>query len=404
MQTRRTVPLVGTLLSALAGAALTLGIVSSALAQGGPPLRIAMLISQTGPGAFASASGRVGAELARDEINKAGGILGRRVEFVHADDATDPTQALNEAIRLQNEKIDAQIGPQLTQLAQAITPTMNKAGITWFTTTAGAVMTPEFAPRHFSMLYSGEAQGEAMALHAARTMKLKRVAVLVDNSASSLTIVPAIRTTLAKHGVELTGTAEYSLRSQDMTPQLLALRRGNPEALLISAISGDDAGHLIKGMQDIRWNIPVVGGAIIGVLYNAIIKIAGPDSLKNASGIDMKAITYCTGDPVGQGEFSKFLAKVRAARPNDFEKLSLSNVVWFYDIMYLIKAAAEGAKSIDGSKMAAWIEENAGKVPVVNRPLTASRTSHFLIGPEALVPVENPGNRRSDGMLKRAGC
>src|SRR5258708_4323453 len=101
---------IGLGLCALAALALA---APGARAQSGQAIKVGELLSLTGGGAFQSASAKVGAEMARQEINKSGGLLGRQISFAPADDATDPTQALSEAIRLvQGEKIDFMLGPQ----------------------------------------------------------------------------------------------------------------------------------------------------------------------------------------------------------------------------------------------------------------------------------------------------
>jgi len=69
-----------------------------------------------------------------------------------------------------------------------------------------------------------------------------------------------------------------------------------------------------------------------------------------------------------------------------------------------MKAGLEGAGKVDGPAFAAWMEANAGKLKgILSAPLVASKTSHFLISPAALVMVENPTQTR-DGLMKRVGC
>src|SRR4051794_27833389 len=99
--------------SALAAAAMLLaaGLGQGALAQ--EKIRIGTMLSQSGAGAAAGRSALIGVRIAVDEINKSGGVLGRQLELVQADDQSDATVASSEAIRLTSrEKIDYMVGPQ----------------------------------------------------------------------------------------------------------------------------------------------------------------------------------------------------------------------------------------------------------------------------------------------------
>jgi branched-chain amino acid transport system substrate-binding protein len=391
-----------TSITALVLAALTAA--GAAHAQG-DPIKVGALLSLTGGGSVSGTSAIVGLRMRVKEINDAGGLLGRRIEVIQADDRSDPTAAVGEAIRLvQQEKITFMIGPQASQHAIAITPTLNEAGIAWVTTVGASQMNPAFAPRHFSNLFNTEAQAKSMVNYVANIMKAKSVGILTDNTANSKDMVEHMRVALAKTGVSITGAQEFDLQATDMTPNLLALRRGNPEALLFSAITAPAAGNTMKAMKEIGWDVRTVGSSVFGVLAPAIIRIAGQDALKNALGLESRAYTYCPGDPVGTSAFSKFLDRLKAFQPADFDKLNYANVIFMYDGMQVLRTAAEATKSLEGAKIGAWIEENVSKVPVVNGPLSASKTNHFMMGAEILVPVMDLGQKREDGLLRRAGC
>ena len=117
-----------------------------------------------------------------------------------------------------------------------------------------------------------------------------------------------------------------------------------------------------------------------------------------------KGMSACSNDPVWQSPYAQLLAKLRKIEPVNYGKLSLLNVASGYDWIYILKYAATGAGSLNGEKMTAWVEQNAPSMKLIYSPLRASKTDHFMIGPDALTPGNDVANARADGMMKRAGC
>src|SRR5688572_14788951 len=82
----------------LGAAALAIGFAADARAQ--EPIRIGWLSSLTGALSSAAIAENQGVQFAVDEINKAGGVLGRKLELLTRDTAGDPTKAVNFAQQL----------------------------------------------------------------------------------------------------------------------------------------------------------------------------------------------------------------------------------------------------------------------------------------------------------------
>ena len=139
-------------------------------------------------------------------------------------------------------------------------------------------------------------------------------------------------------------------------------------------------------------------------MASVVLKQVGPGPFQKTAGLGYAQLTYCGNTPVGQSEYAQFRDRLKAFAPDSYDKFSNSVALTWYDGVYLLKAAVEGARSTDGDKVAAWIEDNASKVHAIVGPLQASKTSHFLFGPKAFAVVDKPYEVRSDGMQKRAGC
>jgi len=370
------------------------------------PLRVGALESMSGGGTALGLAAMAGVRLAVKEINDAGGILGRQIELVPGDDQSDPTAAVNEAQRLVNrENIDVMLGPAITQFVLATLPATTKARILQFSTGGGLQLTPEAGPYHFAMNSSGREQGTAMADYAADVLKVKTAALLVDNGSNSKDVAQYAARRLAERGITLTGQQEYQYRTDDVTPQLLSLKRGNPDVILYNTVSPEDLANLLKSRKDLNWNVPIAGGVTVALFGPAAMKIAGQELFNGVAGISHTGFTYCSNDAVGQSPFAKYIQRLSAyPAAGDIKRFSPSSSTLQYDALYVLKAAAEGTGGFDTVKMAEWIEANGSKLVSLSGPLFPSKTSHLLLGAKTLVPVERPYETRSDGLQKRAGC
>jgi branched-chain amino acid transport system substrate-binding protein len=87
----------------------------------GPPIKVGEINSYTGPAAAFTVSYRKGFEMAVDEINAAGGVLGRPLQVVFRDDAFSPAEGVRQAKELiDNEKVDVLAGTFFSPIALAV--------------------------------------------------------------------------------------------------------------------------------------------------------------------------------------------------------------------------------------------------------------------------------------------
>jgi branched-chain amino acid transport system substrate-binding protein len=389
------------LLSTVAvGAMLAAG----AQAQTKEPFKVGAIFPLTGIGAPTGASSNIGLKLAIEDVNKAGGILGRTAESIVVDDQFDPTQAVSLAKRLvSNDKVDVVIGPQAGQLALAVMPVLTEANVAYFTAGAPTGVTVAQGPTFFSVQITAEEQAVTLVDWAINVRKAKSLGLLTDNGANGKAMGERFKSYAAEKGVRVVTAEVYEQGSPDMTAQLFSMRRASPEVIAFQSSTVPDSANFLKGVEQINWNVPIAASTTITALYRPIAAAAGPDAIKRVTGaIQIKSFTYCANDPVGTSPYSKMLDRLKAAYPSNYQQIAYSLVAWTYDAVMVAKAAAEGAKSSDGRKMAAWLESNS--VPALTGDLKASKTSHFLGSATTATVVEDMGSLRSDGLMKRSGC
>jgi branched-chain amino acid transport system substrate-binding protein len=390
---------------------LTLGACGSGSSNGNTantqePIKLGFLSSFTGPYNQNGFNGIAGVNLAVAEINAAGGILGRQVVVVLGDDRSSPLEAVTEMRRLvQTEKIAALIGPISSQMTLATIPILNAAEIPSVSVTGSSAMTPAMGPYHFSMLPSADTQAESIATYLATTVQAHSVAIIHDDGAQAASTAIALKRELTSRNIELKDVQQYAIHATDMTPQLSALRQTNPEYLIALTGTGSDSGYILKNRQEMGWGINVVGNITLAAQADNAVKIGGPAAYKDVVALNYKELTYCPGDVLGASNYSKFKKRLFAHDPTNYNHYAPLVVVYTYESVYALKAGLEGANKINGPSFAAWMETNSDKLSsVMSLPLHASKTSHFLISPAALIMAENPDQLNSDGLMKRLGC
>lgn len=389
----------------LAGTAITLTLGQGiAQAQTGP-IQLGAIVSISGSGASIGQVASIGWRLAVDEINASGGILGRQVVLTIADSQTDPTHAVSEARRLvENVGIEAMVGPVTSQEVIPVTSVTTAANIAQFTTAASPALTPEVAPYHFSNSPTGVNQMIAAINYAVNDLGLTRIALISDNGGMSVAAVGEIAEYMTSLGVAPIAIQEFAFRAEDMTPQIFSLRSSGAEAVLLINSIGDDARKFLQNRDEIGWDALVLGSLTTTNYAVSNAAVLGAEAFENVYSVQFSGMTYCPGDAVGENPFAQFTARAVAAVPNLMQLGGASAIAPYYVEPYILQAAAEGAGTLDGAAIAAWVEANAATMPNILGEFGASSTSHFLPSSNAMVVVRNPHIQREDGLVERVSC
>jgi len=109
-------------------ALLAAGVIGApAIIRAAEPIRMGILQPFSGGLEALGEQGYQGAKLAVDEVNDKGGLLNRHVDYVRADDKTDPKTAVERTLELiQRDNVDAIIGPVTSANRDAIMPTIDR--------------------------------------------------------------------------------------------------------------------------------------------------------------------------------------------------------------------------------------------------------------------------------------
>jgi branched-chain amino acid transport system substrate-binding protein len=197
------------------------------------PYKIGSIQPLSGAGAAGGKTALVGVEMAVDRINKSGGINGRPVEIVVADDESKPDVARRKAQKLvDDDKIDLQIGGFLSNICLACMPVWEEAKIVnMIGVCLDTTLTTSNCNRYsFRPFDYAPAQAVAFAPYLINKMGKKWHIVFADYSWGQSTR-DAYAAQIRKAGGEVVGTTGIPLGTPDMTPFLSKIR-GSFDGLL----------------------------------------------------------------------------------------------------------------------------------------------------------------------------
>lgn len=328
--------------------AASLALPGLATAQGatGDPFRIGVVLPKTGPYSQYGDFTEQGMLVAVDQINAAGGILGRKVSLIIRDDASNPGRSLLAAKELLSEqKVDFLYPQIISGLALAVLPYTTEQKV--FTISNGA--TPEIGdpgkyPYSFSLSDLAPMRIPAMA---AALTKLggKRVGILVSTNPPQVALGDGLQKDLgSKYGLEVVGYEKFGIKATDYTPQLQSLKDAGADIIAFDSTAREGVRNVMTSMQTLGWDAKVVG--LPAMLYGDLTEQI-PASVRN----QFYAVNYRVGTrgptPMTP-EMAQTLEALKKVRP--IQNLAIAALA--RDTMWLAKWAYETAQKESGNTSA----------------------------------------------------
>lgn len=207
-----------------------------------------------------------GIELAVEEINKNGGVLGKQVELVKADNKSDNAEAANVATKLiTRDKVIAILGPGTSGNTKGAVPVamQNKVPLISASATADDVTVDNNGNVRdfiFKTCFSDSFQGVIMANFAFGDLKLKNAAVLIDNTSDySKGLAKSFKEKFTELGGTLTTEQAYQAKEKDFRAVLTNIKSTNPDVLYLPGYY-EEVGLIVKQARELGLMVPVLGG------------------------------------------------------------------------------------------------------------------------------------------------
>jgi branched-chain amino acid transport system substrate-binding protein len=201
----------------------------------------------TGPTATFAISGKNGATLAVEQINAAGGVLGKPLVLLAEDDRGEASEAASVVSKLiTRDHVVALIGEQASSRTLAAAPIAQSYRVPMISPTSTNVEVTKKGDYIFRMCFIDSYQGRALATFSRRDLKAETAAILVDaRSDYSLGLAEAFRTAFTEQGGRVIDELKYTEGDSDFSAQLTALAPKAPDVLLIPGYY-TDAGLIAR--------------------------------------------------------------------------------------------------------------------------------------------------------------
>lgn len=175
-----------------------------------------------------------GAQLAVEEINANGGILGKQIDYRVEDDKGDTTEASNAYNKLVDENIVALLGAITSKPTSAVAEIAKADNMPMITPTGTSFEITEGRPNVFRVCYTDPFQGEILAQYAVDNMGAKTAAIMTNTSSDySNGVAQAFKAKAEELGMTIVAEESYGDTDTDFRAQLTNIAGKNPEVLLI---------------------------------------------------------------------------------------------------------------------------------------------------------------------------
>ncbi|HEY2929971.1 ABC transporter substrate-binding protein [Piscinibacter sp.] len=367
-------------------------VAAAAFAGAAEPIKIGVAGPFTGGSSSMGVSMRDGVRLAAEEINKAGGVLGRQLVLVERDDEAKNERGVQIAQEMINkDRVVATVGYINTGVALASQRFYQDAKIPVINNVAtGSVITHQFDDQSENYIFRNSAhdriQAPMIVEEAVARRGFRKLAILADSTNYGQLGREDLEKALALKGLKPVAVEKFNIKDVDMTAQLLKAKEAGAEAVLTYGI-GPELAQIANGMTKLGWKVPMIGSWTLSMAN--YIDNAGP------GGEGARMPQTFIQEPTTPKRQSFIVNYLRSFKPKNSRIDSPVSAAQGYDSIYLLAAALKQANSTEGPKVRAALEDLKAPVEGVVTTYTKpfSKTDHDAITANMPVMGEVKGQR-----------
>ena len=359
------------------------------------PIKIGHVAALSGASAQSGEAITRGLQVAIDEINAKGGLLGgRKLELVQRDDESSPPKGLIAARELiSREKVAAIFGGIDTPVAMAMVPILNREKMihmgVW---AAGTGITRNGAnPNYIFRVSAVDVLVDVKLLdYANKKFGAKKAGLMLINNpwgqSNEQGLVAAAKDNKA---IEIAGIEKFENADVDMVPQLTRLKEKGADSIIL-VVNTPPGAQMMKSRERMGWKAPVISHW--GISGGRFPELAGPTA-GDAHFVQTYSF-FGKQNPVGERVLAALMKKYPAIKgPGDvFAPVGTANA---YDAMHLLAMAITQAGSTDADAIRTALEDLKGTyqglIKTYSKPFSAQ--NHDALGPDDYIMVRYEGEQ-----------
>ncbi|KAE8759425.1 ABC transporter substrate-binding protein [Paraburkholderia madseniana] len=297
----------------------------------------------TGPASYLGKDTENGARLAVEEINQTGLVIGGKkvtLVFDAQDDAGDPRQATQVAQKLVDDKVVAVVGHMQSGSTIPASKIYSDAGIAQVSPSA---TNPAYTQQGFKTAYRVVAtdaqQGPTLADYAAKTLKVKTVAIVDDSTAYGQGLAVEFEKQAKANGIAVLSHDASTDKAVDFRAILTKIKGEKPDAIMYGGLDGT-GGPFAKQAKQLGMTMKVLAGD--GLCADDLAKLAGDAADNVICSIAGAPLLKMTGGPAFVERYKK-----------RFGYAPVLNSPFAYDAVGVIIDAMKRAQSTEPAKILA---------------------------------------------------
>jgi branched-chain amino acid transport system substrate-binding protein len=351
--------------------ALVLAVAATAWTQGKPPVKVALVAAMSGGSALSGEAIKRGLTVAIDEINARGGVLGgSKLELVVRDEEGNPSKGVTAARDvIEREKAVAVFGGLHSPVGLAMLPVFHELKVPYVGTWAAATnitrngRTPNYM---FRVSANDDIVDHFLAKHVVEKLGRKKPGVILENTPWGASNQEGLTKWLGRMNVPAVGYEKFNWNDPDMSPQLLRLKNGGADAIVMIA-NAPEGAQVVRSRAKIGWDVPTVSHW--GISGGRFPELTGELS-ESVVFVQTYSFFGKQGE-VGDRVIAALKAKYGVKGPEDI--LAPVGTANAYDAMHLVALAIDRAGAPDGARIRDALEnlgEHRGLIKTYKRPFT----------------------------------
>ncbi|SFL59659.1 amino acid/amide ABC transporter substrate-binding protein, HAAT family [Pelosinus propionicus DSM 13327] len=325
---------------------LMTGLLSGCTDSASKDIKIGMVYELTGNTASYGTSAADGAKLAFKEINANGGVLGKQIKIVTADNKGEPSESANAMTKLiTQDRVIAVTGFTVSScgIAGSAVAEDNKIPLVAAATVNPRVTVDEKTGKvkdyTFRACFIDSFQGTVSANFALNSLKKSNSAIMIDNSSDySKGLAQIFKDVFTKGGGRVVAEEAYLQKDQDFKAILTKIKAQNPELIYLPGYY-DDVGKIIKQARELGITAPILGGDAWD--SPRLVELGGAQALNDTYFTNFYSVQDT--NPASQAFVEAY--KKEYGQPPD------SMAAMGYDAVYLLVDAIKRANSEESAKI-----------------------------------------------------